>query len=331
MREAMFYEKSANASVQCHLCPHMCVIPMGGCGLCRARINQNGVLNAANYCRSVSFCSDPIEKKPLYHFHPGSAILSMGPNSCNLKCDFCQNYQISQFEYESFHVNESDILNYFSRNPDQHRQIAITYTEPITWIESILDLSNKLPDVDIVLVTNGYVNTEPLEAMLPAVKAMNIDLKSMRDEFYNKLCGGSVHPVKRTIERVYHASKHVELTYLLIPGENDADNEIEQLAQFIASINCNIPLHISGYHPSFNMSIPATQTQAIEHACKLAKKYLYYVYAGNVASSEYRDTCCPHCDNVLIMRHGWRVTKYAELLEDNRCPHCRSQIYGVFS
>ncbi len=284
MREALYY-KMIEELAHCQLCPRSCIISEGNFGFCRSRKLINGKLIATAYGQTVSIAKDPIEKKPLYHYHPHSQIVSLGPNACNLNCAFCQNWEISQQDTITQAVKISQLAAYVrGMNPCQ---VAFTYSEPTMWYEFIWDFAVYAPDVEIVLVTNGYLNPLPWQALLPKIKAINIDLKSIRNDFYKRLCGGDAEIVKANIISAFQAGVHVELTNLLIPGENDSEAELHELAKFVASINPNIPLHISAYRPCYKMNNRATDKAEIEAACEIAAKYLKHVYAGNVLSTRY--------------------------------------------
>jgi pyruvate formate lyase activating enzyme len=284
MREAMHYRLDGEYVV-CELCPHFCKLKEGQSGICRGRMAQAGKLIATNYSRAVTIALDPIEKKPLYQYHPGSRIISLGPNSCNLSCSFCQNWQISQTQSLTKTIAIHDLKELcLSHEP---HQVAFTYSEPLMWFEYIHDFSLAAPEIEIVLVTNAYLNATPFAELLPMVKAMNIDLKSINDNFYRELCNAGVEVVKNNIKSAYRAGIHLEITNLLIPGYNDSEDEIRRLAEFIASVDERIPLHISAYHPDYKLSQRATTSEEIELACTIASSYLNYVYAGNVYSAKF--------------------------------------------
>ena len=325
-REAEFYQKDADNRVSCLLCPHFCQLQTGQTGLCRSRTNSEGTLLAVNYGEFVGGQVDPIEKKPLYHFRPGSVIYSLGPNSCNLSCDFCQNYEISQYESRTFSLTPEE-LKALLLSHDLH-QVAFTYTEPLTSYEFILDFSVIAPTIDIVLVSNGFINPEPLGRILPFVKAMNIDLKAMIAEFYKNRCGGGLEPVLESIRSAHAAGIHLELTNLLIPGANDSPAEIEELISFCAELDPCIPLHFSAYHPAFRANERSTPEETVINACKQAIAMLQNVYAGNLPGDEYRDSLCQACEKTLIKRHSNRTE--SQISHDGHCPHCGQIIYGVF-
>ena len=284
MREAMFYIHEGN-KIRCQLCPRECLLSEGKKGFCRSREVINGSLIATAYGKTTSLALDPIEKKPLYHFHPGSMIVSLGPNSCNLTCKYCQNWEISQQEFPTRYLAIEDLIQIIREQRNQ--QVAFTYTEPLMWYEYILDFAVQAPDIEIVLVTNAYINQEPWRNILKVVKAVNIDIKSYRDDFYRELCGGKLEVIKDNIIIAKEIGVHIELTNLLIPGYNDTEEELRDLAMFVASVDKNIPLHISAYRPSYKMTVRATTGEEVENACEIASRYLNYVYAGNVYSARF--------------------------------------------
>ncbi len=281
MIEAMYYEKVGNKEVICQLCPHYCRIKEARTGICRVRKNIDGSLYSLNYGMLTSYAYDPIEKKPLYHFYPKSTIFSIGSFGCNLSCDFCQNWQIVYLDDLSIEVSDEEILKLAGGRGSIG--LAFTYNEPTIYYEYMLNLSKKAKDLGLknIIVTNGFINEEPLKALLPYIDGMNVDLKSIDDSFYKKLCGGSVDPVINTIEL---ASKmvHVEVTSLIIDGENSSKESIEKLAKRIGQIDKNIPLHLSRYFPAYKMTNPPTRLESLVEGKELAEKYLNYVYIGNV-------------------------------------------------
>lgn len=326
-RECMFYQTLEDQAVRCLLCPHCCALEEGESGLCRGRKNIGGRLIAVNYAQSVGSARDPIEKKPLYHFRPGTGIISLGANSCNLSCFFCQNYTSSQQECPTRRIAPEELRELVLRESGEEApQVAFTYTEPLTWYEYIYDFALLAPEVDIVLVTNGFINPEPLYLLLPYVKAMNIDLKSIRPEFYQQHCGAALEPVKKTIARTFEAGVHLELTNLLIPGLNDSDAEIQELAEFVAALDKNIPLHFSAYHQTYRSFIQSTPESTVLQACRIASRQLNNVYAGNIRSAEFHSTLCPNCASEVISARRQALA----LSADGRCSHCSERIRGVF-
>lgn len=327
MIKAKFYKKLGNGKVKCELCPQSCVIPEGKTGICFGRKNIDGELYAINYGKTVSISMDPIEKKPLYHWYPGKDILSIGPNGCNLRCKFCQNYHISQKISPTKEITPQELLEYCLQT--NSIGVAYTYTEPLIWYEFIQDSGTLLHQYNkkVVLVTNGYINEPPLREILPIVDAMNIDLKAFNDEFYRKYCAGDIETVKNTI-RISASHTHVEVTNLIIPGLNDSEAEIERLTEFIAEIDDEIPLHFSRYFPAYKLDHPPTPASTLERAYQIAKKRLKYVYVGNINLPRMSDTYCPNCNTHLIRRTGF-YTEILNVNEENRCKSCNYRIKGV--
>ena len=323
MVEAKYYKKLPSGKVQCLLCPHFCVIPQGEIGICRGKENIGGKLYAVNYGKTVTISVDPIEKKPLYHFLPGTQILSIASNTCNFNCKFCQNYHISQFDAPTYDITPRILLDYCQKHGIN--EVAYTYTEPITWYEFILDSSRFLKEHNIktVMVTNGFINKEPLKELLPYIDAMNIDLKSMDDTFYQTLCNGRLQPVLETIKLAY-GKTHIEITNLLITNENDSEENIKKLIDFVASVSKDIPVHFSKYYPTYKMHNQATSESTLYMAKELAKNKLNYVYLGNIFADA--NTYCPNCGELLVKR-GISTKTY---IQNGRCPSCDNDIYGVW-
>ena len=281
--EAMFYERIRN-KIHCYLCPHNCVMDDGHRGKCNVRVHEDDKLYTINYGEITSVSLDPIEKKPLHFFRPGSYILSVGSYGCNFICDFCQNFRISQSIADSNYVSKESLVETVLKT-ENNIGIAFTYNEPSIWYEYVYDCAKLIketdPGVSVALVTNGYISEEPLKKLLPYIDAMNIDLKSFSNKYYNKLCGGSLEPVLRTIE-ISSKSCHVEVTTLLVSGKNDNLEEIEDIAKFISFIDSDIPLHLSRYFPRYKMESPATDIEFMERAEEVSKKHLKKVVLGNV-------------------------------------------------
>ena len=283
MKEALYYEKLDSKRVKCHLCPNNCLISDCKKGACGVRINKDGTLYSEVYGKTTSTALDPIEKKPLYHYHPGEYILSLGTKGCNFHCDFCQNWHISQ----ELDAPTQDItpLQVVERAKELNSfGIAYTYNEPFIWYEFVLDIAKlaKKNGLANVLVTNGYVNMDPLEGMLPFIDAMNIDLKSFDENFYIKICRGRLKPVLDVIKRSAR-SCHIELTNLIIPTLNDSESVIRKMVDWIyENLGPETPLHISRYFPCYKMNLPPTPVETLKKAKELAKEKLKYVYVGNV-------------------------------------------------
>jgi len=325
MKEAEYYTKKTDGDVLCELCPHNCLISEGQKGLCHSRINKGGKLYTENYGQTVTINPyDPIEKKPLFHFLPGSRVLSIGANLCNLRCNYCQNYAISQEKCQTQTITPEYLEQIMLTN--NLKSIAYTYTEPVIWYEfvkkSAIYLKSK--GFKTILVSNGFINKAPLLALLPHIDAFNIDLKSIRDDFYQRNCGGRVEPVKETIKTISGKS-HIEITNLLITGENDSDDDIIELIDFIASVNERMPLHFSRYYPCYKLNKPATDIERLNFAYKAAKQKLKHVYLGNVAFAN--NLICEHCGNIITER----CYDKSIVLKNGKCPICGKEIYGVWN
>lgn len=323
MKKAQFWHNEEDKTVRCELCPHHCLIKEGNHGLCRIRVNKDGTLSSTGYGEIVSCAIDPIEKKPLYHFYPGKNILSVGVNGCNLQCSFCQNWQVSQVDQPTEYVSPEELVELALQR--HSFGIAFTYTEPLIWYEYILDCAPIAHEkgLKIVLVSNGYISPEPAKELIPHIDAANIDLKSMDDSFYRSICKGSLNPVLEFIKAAAPAV-HVEITNLIIPTLNDSDDNIERLARFVASVNRDIPVHFSAYFPQYKMELPSTDSEILLKAYEIAKKYLNYVYLGNVRIDTGSDTTCPKCSNLLIKRSGYSTKVVG--LNHNQCSKCNTEI-----
>lgn len=283
MKEAQFYKTLDSTTLQCFLCPHLCRIKEGLCGFCGVRTNKGGKLYTVNYGRVSSIALDPIEKKPLYHYHPRELILSAGTVGCNLACLFCQNWNISkQVEAPTEAFTSQELIN--KAKELGSFGIAYTYNEPFIWYEFVYETAElaKREGLENVLVTNGYVLPSPLKELLPFIDAMNIDLKSIRDEFYKKVCSGTVAPVLETIKASVK-SCHVELTNLIIPTLNDSEKDLIDLVDWVyENVGDSVPLHFSRYFPCYKMTLPPTPIETLKKAEEIAKKKLKYVHLGNV-------------------------------------------------
>ena len=282
-KEALFYERLEDKKIKCVLCPQSCQISEGKTGFCGVRKNIDGRLYSLSYAQISSIALDPIEKKPLYHYHPRESILSIGTKGCNLRCGFCQNWSISQdTDRPTQRVTCEEIIK---KAGDCHSfGIAYTYNEPLIWYEFVLDTAKlaKKQGLENVLVTNGFINMEPLKNILPFIDAMNIDLKSIEDDFYHKSCKGSLAPVLKTI-REAKKSCHIELTNLIIPTLNDSQENLQRLVDWVYdNLGKDVPLHFSRYFPCYKFDIPPTPLATLKKAQEIAERKLKYVYLGNV-------------------------------------------------
>ncbi len=316
------YQKKLDSrnKVQCLLCPSMCILEEGKKGNCGSRLNRNGKLVADNFGELVSACIDPIEKKPLYHFYPGSVVFSTGANGCNFSCDNCQNWEISQEKVPTRYVSPENLIELAKR--DSSIGIAYTYTEPLIWFEYILQAGRLIRKAGLknVLVTNGSINPEPLEELLPVIDAANVDLKSMQPRFYRKICNGRLEPVLKNIRKFYDAGVHLEITNLVITGLNDSDEDLKQLTDFVASISPSIPLHFSAYYPTFRMDKPPTSPDKLLRAYEIASRKLDFVFLGNVRLPGKSDSRCPKCLATVISRDGYSINLGG--LNKGNCAEC---------
>jgi pyruvate formate lyase activating enzyme len=324
--EAQWYIPLDNEVVQCTLCPHNCILKEGKSGICRVRINQGGKLitEVNGFVSAINF--DPIEKKPLYHFYPGSTILSLGTYGCNLRCFFCQNCSISQTaakpELPRTYYAPEQIVQLALKKPG-NTGIAFTYNEPAVWYEYMLEIARlaKQAGLKTVMVTNGYINKEPLNALLEYMDAFSVDLKSYNDEFYTKVTSSKLEPVKESLKQISRAGKHLEVVNLVIPGLNDDEETFATMVGWIANeLGQETVFHITRYFPHFKLTTEATPIQSIRKLKRLADKELRYVYAGNINPGN-NDTLCLKCNSLLIARHSYETT-IVNLDDEGKCKVC---------
>lgn len=324
MEKARYYETRDDGAVRCRLCPHGCVIADGKTGICRVRKNIDGRLYTTNYGQITASGMDPMEKKPLYHFYPGHEILSIGTYGCNLHCRFCQNWRIAHGDPPTATVTPRHVVDLALAERDRHNiGIAYTYSEPSVWYEFVYDtaVEARKEGLKNVLVTNGFMEREPFEALLSYVDAVNIDVKSFTDDYYRKVCSARLDPVLRTVE-LAAPHCHVELTTLLVPGLNDEPGEMAALRDWIASVDPAIPLHISRFIPQYKMvDRPPTPLETMHRAHDMAREKLSHVYLGNIHDDESGHTFCPGCGKKVIDRRGYRVHDL-KLDAGNRCAYC---------
>jgi len=334
MKEAIFYEKLADDRVKCHLCNHFCTIAENKRGFCSVRKNVGGTLYSLVYGRIVATGVDPIEKKPLYNFLPGSHSFSIATVGCNFRCRWCQNWHISQIEtgqeLPGHDMTHEDVVGLAIRN--DCRTIAYTYTEPTIGIEFALDVMKLAHKSGIknVFVTNGYISEEALREIAPHLDAGNIDLKAFKDETYRKMCGARLNPVLETIKLYRELGIWLEVTTLIVPGVNDSRAELESIAEFIASVGVEIPWHISKFHPQYRfLDAPPTPIETLHEAREIGiAAGLRYVYEGNIPGEGVEDTFCHRCGEVLIRRSGWDIPE--NHIVDGKCAGCGTVVDGVF-
>jgi pyruvate formate lyase activating enzyme len=334
MKEALLYEKLADQKVHCYLCNHHCQISDGKRGICAVRENHRGTLYTLVYRKLISRNVDPIEKKPMFHFAPGSQSFSIAAVGCNFRCDFCQNYQISQMPRDEKRIVGEDV------SPEEIvataiktgcRTIAYTYTEPTIYFEYAYDIARLATPAGLknIFVTNGYMTEDALRTIHPHLHGANVDLKAFGEDFYQKRCGGKLAGVLQSLRVMKELGVWVEITTLIIPGLNENEEELKNLAQFIASLGPETPWHISRFHPMYKMlDRSPTSVQILEKARKIGMDAgLRYVYTGNVPGDTGEDTYCYHCGNLLVDRMGFQVRKYR--IQGKKCYHCGSPIDGV--
>jgi len=340
MKEALLYEKLEDGRVRCQLCAHRCLIASGKRGICQVRENREGTLYSLVYGRLISQALDPIEKKPLFHFYPGSISLSVATVGCNFRCTFCQNANISQMprdlgRIEGRHVPPEAIVRTAKRH--QSRSIAYTYVEPTIFFEYSYDIAQLAHQESIanVYVTNGYMTREMLEMFTsatepPLLDAANVDLKAFTDRFYRQQCGASLQPVLDSLRMIKERRVWLEVTTLVIPGLNDSEEELADIARFIAEeLGVDTPWHVSRFHPTYKLTdVPPTPVRTLRRAREIGLEAgLHYVYEGNVPGSGGENTICPSCGQVVIKRVGFGIL--SNDASGGVCGHCGAEIAGV--
>jgi len=333
-RKAMYFNKLSDDKVQCTLCPFNCILSPGQTGACKARKNVKGELISLTYGKPVSLAIDPIEKKPFFHFYPGTQVFSLGTAGCNLHCNFCQNWQISQVSPEkvpNYEISSEEIVK--KAIGSGSKSIAFTYNEPIVFYEMMLETAKlaKHKGLRTVMVTNGYINTEPLEELAEYIDAANVDLKAFTNKFYSKYTGATLEPVLNSLKTLKRKGVFLEVTNLLIPGANDSEKEITELCKWIKkNLGEETPLHFSRFFPAYKLkNVPPTPVETLKMAKKIAEKVgLKNVYIGNVITEGGENTICPKCGEIVIERERYIVKN--NRLENGKCPKCGKEITGMF-
>lgn len=332
-REAQFWHK-VDGDAQCILCHQECRVKPGKRGLCGVRENQDGTLMTLVYGNLIAANVDPIEKKPFYHFLPGSLAYSIATMGCNFRCLHCQNADISQTPKETGkitgqYVSPEEVVDQAKEYGCQ--SIAYTYTEPTMFFEYAYDVAVLAKDSGLknVFVSNGYTGEEAVRKIMPILDADNIDLKG-DDEFYKRVCGARLEPVKHNIELMWDAGVWVEVTTLIIPGYNDSEEQLRGIAEFLAGVSPDMPWHVSGFYPMYKLKdAPPTGVEALRRGVRIGHEAgLKYVYAGNIPG-EKEDTKCPACSEILVERSSYRVMKNSVV--DGHCPKCGAAIAGRWS
>jgi pyruvate formate lyase activating enzyme len=335
LKQAVLWEQAQGTKVQCFLCAHRCLIADGKTGICAVRRNVGGILYSLNYDKVVSTNSDPIEKKPLFHFHPGSKSFSIATMGCNFRCEFCQNWQISQAvvetgEFEGEAITPEQLVN--AAIQSGCKSISYTYTEPTIFMELASDCARlaKQHGLKNVFVSNGYQTREAIDFAAEWLDAINLDLKAFSEDYYHRLCKAKLQPVLDTIEYIAkHTNIWMETTTLLLPRENDSDEELKRLTDFLVTkAGPDFPWHVSRFYPQYKYTdSQPTPPKSLQRAYEIGKQAgLRYVYLGNVPGSKQENTYCYKCGHPLIERIGYNVS--SNKIKDSYCPDCGEKIAG---
>ena len=335
IREAAFYEKLDGNKVKCHLCRHNCLITEGKPGICGVRENRSGILYSLIYVMPCSWHVDPIEKKPLFHFFPGSKTFSIATAGCNFKCLHCQNYEISQMPMDNKQIvgqkmSPQEAVELAQRSGC--KSISYTYTEPTIFYEYAFDIAKLAKENGIRnnFVTNGYIQEEPLKAIQPYLDGANIDLKGFNADFYKKVCGADLSRVLNTIRLYKKLGIWIELTTLIIPGHNDREEELHGIARFIKNdLGAETPWHVSAFYPTHKLlDVSRTSPKTLRRARQIGmEEGLRYVYEGNIPGSDGENTYCYNCNKPVIRRYGYTITEYN--IKNSACTFCGTTIDGV--
>ena len=333
--EALAYEKLPDRKVHCLLCPRGCTVSDGERGYCGVRENRGGTYRTLVYARPCALHVDPIEKKPLFHFLPGTMAFSLATAGCNVECKFCQNWQISQSRPEDL----DSVVCPPSRIAEIAQQagcptIAYTYNEPTVFHEYVLDCAREgnKKGLRSVVISNGFINAEPLKNLCKELAAYKVDLKAFSEEFYRKTVGGELGPVLKTLQLLKELRMHTETVTLLIPGLNDSPEEVRQMAAWVVkNLGADVPMHFTRFQPNYKMTnLSPTPVAALERARDIAKAQgVRYAYVGNVAGHKYENTYCHKCDKKIIGRYSFRILETH--LRDGHCEFCGASIPGVWS
>lgn len=332
MKEALFYKKENN-SIKCELCPRSCIIKENQKGWCGTRKNIKGKLYSLVYEKPCAMHVDAIEKKPLYHFLPGSKAFSIGTVGCNLGCEFCQNHSIARAhpeEHDFQEVKPDDVLKLAVTN--KCSSIAYTYTEPTVFYEYALDIAKlaKKNNLKNAIVSNGFINEKPLKELCRYIDSANIDLKSFNDAFYKKYCNASLSPVLDSLKTLKENKVWLEITNLVIPGLNDNPKDFEKMCIWIKNeLGKNVPLHLSRFYPYYKLDyIQPTSIETLKKLSKIAKEHLDYVYIGNILTDKDANTYCSHCQSLLVERDGFNILKNE--IREGVCPECKKSVPGIW-
>ena len=334
VRKARYWKKLEHKQIKCQLCPRQCVIDDHERGYCGVRENRGGTYYTLVYARPVTYHTDPIEKKPLFHFYPGSMAFSIATAGCNLNCKFCQNWEISQVTPEQ--------VNSFYMPPDKIAQmakeydaktIAYTYNEPTIFYEYMYDTAEAghREDVKSVVITAAYIEQEPIKELCKVVDAIKVDLKAFSDQYYKDVVHGELKPVLDAIETIHNQGRWLEIVYLVVPTLNDSEKEIKELSRWIMrNLGPDVPIHFTRFFPQYLLkNLPPTPVATLERCKAIADaEGLHYVYIGNVPGNPAENTYCPHCGKVLVERIGFTVRSMK--IKNGRCPYCGTKIPGIW-
>jgi pyruvate formate lyase activating enzyme len=336
LTEARYYEKLPNRKIKCVLCPRECIIDDQETGYCGVRENHGGTYYTLVYGRPCSINNDPIEKKPLFHFLPGTSALSIATVGCNVLCKFCQNWQISQARPDQ--VQSYDLLpDAIAKNAKSYgaRSIAYTYTEPVIFTEYMYDCAQAGHQLNVksVMISNGYIQAQPMKDLCQVLDAVKIDLKAFTQKFYKEMVSGELQPVLDTLVLLKKEGMWTEIVYLIIPTLNDDPTELKQMCVWIAKeLGPNVPIHFSRFHPQYRLkNLPPTPAKTLETARKIAlDSGLNYVYIGNIPGHEAENTYCPGCKKIVVQRMGYQIIKQ-NLKSSGNCEFCGHKIAGVWN
>jgi pyruvate formate lyase activating enzyme len=332
---ARYIEKLPELKVRCKLCPRECVVADRERGQCGVRENRNGEYVTLVYSRPCSLASDPIEKKPLFHFIPGTTALSLATAGCNIECKFCQNWQISQFlpeQVRSIYMPPEQVVSTAVRNKD--KTIAYTYSEPVIFYEYMYDIAKtgKARGVRSVMISNGYIQEKPLRDLCKQLDAVKIDLKAFTEKFYRDSCSGELKPVLDALEVLKNIGIWFELVVLIVPTLNDSEDEIRQMAKWVVkNLGPDVPMHFTRFHPTYKIkNLPVTPRKTLEMARSVAAtEGVKFAYIGNMPGHKWESTYCPKCGEKIISRYGYFIQ--FNKLSNGACPKCGERIPGVWS
>ncbi|MBI5507474.1 MAG: AmmeMemoRadiSam system radical SAM enzyme [Deltaproteobacteria bacterium] len=333
--EARYYKVVGGKRVECELCPNKCRVADLERGTCGVRENRGGTYYTLVHARAVAAHVDPVEKKPLFHFLPGTTAFSIATAGCNMECKFCQNWEISQFRPEQVRATllKPAMVHELAKN-NGAASIAYTYSEPTIYYEYMFDTASlgRKTGMRSVMISAGFIEAQPLQDLLPHLSAVKIDLKAFRQEFYDKMSKGQLKVVRRTLELIRKAGTWLEIVVLVIPTLNDAEAEIRDLSRFVKqSLGADVPIHFTRFHPTYRLkNLPPTPPATLDRAVQVARaEGLRYVYVGNLSGHEAESTYCPDCGELLVKRVGLSVTDVR--LEHGKCPKCKRAIPGVWA